>query len=187
MCGIYYAAVEDDPLTSGNGSRVFAYKQAGTIQGEDGRRRRMAFIGDEAYCPKCNSTGVITYGAGVSEKHRLFDRVNSRRQAVGGDIVLCKCPDHPRIIATYGRSWKITDRGEETLAPVARAPAQQLAYDEQFTLTDAAGKALADTYYTVRLPSGELQHGVTDSSGRTTRYTTDGAQRLRVYIGHREA
>ena len=187
MTGIYYAAVEDDPLTSGKGSRVFAYKQAGTIEGEDGKHRRLAFIGDEAYCPACNSTGTITYGAGVSDRKRMIDLVNGgRRQAVGGDIVLCKCADPPRIIAVYGRKWMIHDRGEEKLAPVAKALAQRPTYDEQFTLADAAGNALADTWYTVRLPSGELRHGVTDSSGKTARYATDDAHHLALYLGHRE-
>ncbi|SDR51192.1 hypothetical protein SAMN05443245_6857 [Paraburkholderia fungorum] len=186
MSVIYYAAVEDDPLTSGNGSRVFAMKQGATIQGEDGKRRSLAFIGDDAYCPACNTTGVITYGAGVGDRRRLLDRVNNRRQAVGGDIVLCKCAQHPRIIALYGRKWRITDRDNEARASFAKGPLQSLVYDEQFTLTDASGKALLNTYYTVRLPSGELQHGLTDSSGRTTRYITDAAQHLRIYLGHRE-
>lgn len=47
---VFYAAVEDDPLTSGNGSRVHAIGKVGTIKGEDGRYRRMAFIGDPAWC-----------------------------------------------------------------------------------------------------------------------------------------
>ncbi|WP_233828859.1 hypothetical protein [Paraburkholderia sp. ZP32-5] len=136
MPGIYYAAVEDDPLTSGEGSRVFAYEQVGTIQGEDGKRRRMAFTGDDAYCPKCNSTGVITYGVDLSDVRRLFDRANNRRQAVGGDMVLCKCVDHPRIIATYGRKWMIRDQGVPgtNSKSVARAPAVN--HWISFALTD---------------------------------------------------
>jgi hypothetical protein len=188
MSGIYYAAVEDDPLTSGNGSRVFSYKQCGTIQGEDGKRRRLAFIGDTAYCPACDSTGQITYGASLGDRHRLIDLFHGgRRQAVGGDIVLCKCPNPPRIIALHGTSWRIVDRGEEAKAPIAKARVEKLFHDEQFTLTDATGNPLADTWYSVRMPSGELLRGVTDSAGKTARYTTDGAQHLRVYLGHRES
>jgi hypothetical protein len=59
-------------------------------------------------------------------------------------------------------------------------------YVEQFTLHDATGNALRDTYYTLRLPSGSLVHGVTDHMGRTERYATDGAHRIAVYLGHRE-
>lgn len=187
MPGTYYAAVEDDPLTSGKGSRVFSALPCGAIEGEDGKRRRLAFIGDKAYCPACDSFGQITYGAGVSGEHRLIDQENGgRHQAVGGDIVSCKCSDHPRIISVYGRSWMIHDQGEEKPAQAARAPVQILTYDQQFTVTDAAGKALAKTWYTVRMPSGDLLHGVTDSSGKTARYKTDSAQRLALYLGHRE-
>jgi hypothetical protein len=60
-------------------------------------------------------------------------------------------------------------------------------YDEQFILKDHRGRALAHIFYTVRLPTGELVHGVTDSVGQTTRYQTDGANRIAVYLGHREA
>jgi hypothetical protein len=62
----------------------------------------------------------------------------------------------------------------------------QRTYDERFTLRDRGGRVLCDTYYTVRLPSGKLIHGVTDSLGRTERYATDEAQRLTLYLGHRE-
>jgi hypothetical protein len=187
MSIFYYAAVEDDPLTSGKGSCVFAFKPGITIQGEDGKRRRLAFIGDEAYCSKCNSTGVITYGAGLDSHRRLTDHVHGgRRQAVGGDIVLCRCSDHPRIIATYGRIWRITDGDAGTSMPICNPLSQSIIYDEQFTLTDASGNALADIWYTMRMPSGELRHGITDSNGQTGRFETKGSQSIRIYLGHRQ-
>lgn len=150
MPGIYYAAVEDDPLTSGPGSRVYASERCGTIEGPDGVLRRIAFIGDEAYCPKCNSVGVISYGAAVNEKRRLVDLVNGgRRQAVGDDIVLCKCAEHPRIVATYGRRWIIHDRAEETRAsvgaPSSSSPSESHDELEQyFELLDAETGAPVD-------------------------------------------
>ncbi|MGF6367794.1 hypothetical protein OKW40_000544 [Paraburkholderia sp. RAU6.4a] len=60
-------------------------------------------------------------------------------------------------------------------------------FDQRFTLTDAGGNALPDTYYTARLPSGELVHGITDLQGRTKRYRTEGARSIHLFIGHREA
>ncbi|MBN3805747.1 hypothetical protein GXB81_22220 [Paraburkholderia sp. Ac-20336] len=104
---------------------------------EDGKRRRLAFIGDKAYCPACDSFGQITYGAGVSDRHRLIDNVNGgRRQAVGGDIVLCKCANRPRIIAIYGTSWRITDRGDEDTTRGPIAPAAAVNHWISFTLTE---------------------------------------------------
>ncbi|SMG21007.1 hypothetical protein [Paraburkholderia susongensis] len=59
-------------------------------------------------------------------------------------------------------------------------------YDQRFTLTDAAGKVLADTYYTIRKPGGKPIHGTTDSEGRTAKHVTDGAQSIRIYLGHKQ-
>jgi hypothetical protein len=184
----YYAAVEDDPLTSGEGSRVFASAQCGTIQGADGKRRRLAFIGDKAFCSACGTNGTITYGSGLSDQRRLVDFVNrGRRQAVGGDIVLCGCAQPPRIIAVHGTSWKITDNtGANEPDTRDSASVASGSYDQQCSLRDGAGLALRETHYTVRMPSGELIHGTTDSIGRTARYVTDGPKKLTFYLGHRE-
>lgn len=190
MSETYYAAVEGDPLTSGEGGQVYASGKTVTITDESGRPRRMVFIGDDAYCAKCESTGSITYGAGISDRKRMVDLVNGGRlQAVGGDIVLCKCRDHPRVMAIYGRRWTIHDRGDSNRitgrSNTSTTPAAAI-YDQQFTLTDTSGNALANTYYTVRLSGGELVRGTTDAQGRTTRHMTDGPQRLAIYLGHRE-
>jgi hypothetical protein len=121
-------------------------------------------------------------------------------EALDFDIVLCACKTPPRIMAQLaGESW-YDDRETEavSLAPVTGAALAALRaaspvpstltarYDEQFKLTDSSGNPLPDTYYTVRLPSGELAHGITDSSGRTARYATDGACSLEFYLGHRQ-
>jgi hypothetical protein len=186
MHGIFYAVVEDDPLTSGG--RVFANKGIATIKGEDGKSRRMAFIGDTAWCATCKTAGEIIGGAPTSK--RMRDLVNGGRlQAVGGDLVACKCKPSPRIIATYGLRWVIRDIAEAALkqANAAAETAQRHAYDEQFTLYDAIGNPMPETFYTVVFPSGDRVHGVTDSSGRTERHGTSGAQNIRLYLGHRDA
>ncbi|MCG5071980.1 hypothetical protein [Paraburkholderia tagetis] len=179
MVGIYYAAVEDDPLTSGPGSHVYASKRCATIQGEDGKRRRLAFIGDKAYCSRCDSVGLITYGAGLNERRRLNDLANGgRRQAVGDDIVLCKCAEPPRIIAVYGRDWKIHDRGEENTASFTKTPAQSAVYNEKFVVKDSGGSPLANVRYRVRIGESVVAEGTTNAYGHVSRITTDAAQRL---------
>ncbi|MFM0502509.1 PAAR domain-containing protein [Paraburkholderia caffeinilytica] len=185
----YYAAVEDDPLTSGDNSRVHTNHKVGTIEGEDGRRRRIAFIGDPAWCAACNTMGVIIGGAPVPTQRRMLDVANGgRRQAVDGDEVACKCVVHPRIIAIYGRKFKITVVTASDRAPVATpAMANDLSvtiFDEQFVLRDTRGQPLPETYYSIRLPSGALRHGVTDSQGRTSRYRTDRAKSISIHLGH---
>lgn len=187
MNGIFYAVVDSDPLTSGKGSRVMASVDCCHIEGEDGIRRRMVFIGDKAYCSACNSIGVIVGGAAVDPLHRLLDMVNgNRRQAVSEDRVACKCPQQPRIIAVYGRSWSIQETDNNlSHIPTPEALAEHLNYDEKFTLIDANGTPLIDTYYSIRMPSGEIKHGITDAQGQTARHNTNGAQPIRIYLGHR--
>ncbi|MFB9125521.1 hypothetical protein ACFFYR_21045 [Paraburkholderia dipogonis] len=52
-------------------------------------------------------------------------------------------------------------------------------------LRDARGRPLADSYNTIRFPSGSVARGVTDSAGCTMRYKTDGVQNISLYLGHR--
>ncbi|MGF6700570.1 hypothetical protein OKW38_005182 [Paraburkholderia sp. MM5496-R1] len=137
MPGIYYAAVDGDPLTSGEGGQVYASGKVGTITDESGRPRRMVFIGDDAYCAKCKSTGSVTYGAGVNDRKRMVDLVNGGRlQAVGGDIVLCKCTNPPRIIAMYGTKWRIIDRGDADTISRQATPSPAVNHWISFTLTE---------------------------------------------------
>lgn len=185
MSGIFYAVVEDDPLTSGTGSRVFAEKRVGTITGQDGKARRIAFIGDGAYCPACNTTGMIVGGAPTDK--RMIDSVNGgRRQAVGGDFVACKCTQRPKIIPIYGRSFVIRDAG----APPHTQPSEDVtpntAYDERYTLTNSEGLPLAGVRYRARINAQCVVSGVTDSAGRTQRINTEGARHLTLEIGYPE-
>lgn len=110
-------------------------------------------------------------------------------EAVSGDIVLCKCPQHPRVVAHYARCCEYIDIGGASFStswtPYATTGGAT-SYDEQFTLRDARGNALADTYYTVRMPNDGLIHCTTDSTGRTARHVTEGAQKIVIYLGHRE-
>ncbi|CAE6855653.1 hypothetical protein R69927_07758 [Paraburkholderia domus] len=183
MAGTYYAAVEGDPLTSGKGSQVFATGHCGTITDESGRARRMAFIGDPAYCEACDSQGVIIGGAGVSGARRMIDLVNGgRRQAVGGDWVSCKCPEHPRVIAIYGRRWIIRDDGDAAPSRARETPAPRLIYDEQFTLNDGSGQPLANFRYRVRNGATVVASGVTDANGCTQRINAEGALRLTLEV-----
>ncbi|MGF6595571.1 hypothetical protein P3T23_000278 [Paraburkholderia sp. GAS448] len=178
-------AVVGDTLTSGG--QILDYTQT---SGFCFHGHKAALIGESAYCQKCKSMGTIAKAGGP---YRIKYHT-TREAALDDDIVLCRCPTPPRIIAGLaGESW-VEDREEgyerRMNLSTTRAASTDSApnrYGQQFTLQDANGHVLCDTYYTVRLPSGSLVHGVTDHMGRTRRYATDGAQRLRVYLGHREA
>jgi hypothetical protein len=183
---VYYAIVDGDPLTSGPNSRVYAWSKSCFIDDPDGRERSMAFIGDKVHCEKCNSTGTIMGGARVSNEHRLIDLENGgRRQAVGGDYVLCKCPERPQVIARYGRNWIIEDGGDVSQQTTRMSAANAvLSYDERFTLTDTEGNPLRSIRYRVRIGSNVVASGATDPSGQTQRIVTNGSQNLTLEIEH---
>ena len=184
MSGIYYAAVEGDPLDSGDGGYIYATKKAvGTIADGGGKRRNFVFIGDEGYCAKCKTAGPITYGAGLSERKRLVDCVNGgRHQAVGCDVVLCNCSDPPRIIAIYGQRWRIRDDGEmQAQLTRASATASQPIYDEQVTLVDrVTDQPLQNFPYRFRSGDGIVMERTTGVDGFTDRIATVGAKELHL-------
>lgn len=185
---VYYAIVDGDPLDNGGNSHVIGGTQHSTIEGPDGRVRGQTHLGHKAWCSVCQSAGEIVAGAGISDHLRGWDGILRAREAVDGDIVLCKCEQHPRVMAVYARSVMYIDNGDASAvsAPVSSASALRATYDEQFTLRDAKGTPLANTYYTVA-SQGTLVHGVTDSLGRTGRHKTDCAQSVPIFLGHHES
>lgn len=167
---IYFAAVEDDPIDTGG--RVIEGGECGTVEGEDGKRRRLAFLGQRAWCQKCESTGIIAAAPGSPDKKRLYDQPRRRWQALGGDLVLCKCEKHPRIIPVYGRKWKISGdpvgRGRVAAsAPICENMAMPALYDDRFILRDIAGRLLVFTAYALRRETGAFEYGETDQKGHT--------------------
>jgi hypothetical protein len=82
-----------------------------------------------------------------------------------------------------GIAWACNCRGRKA-GPALTSEVRT--HDEQYTLKDGDGRVMCNTYYTVRLPSGSLVHGVTDGSGRTKRYKTNGAQSIYIYLGHKQ-
>jgi hypothetical protein len=167
---IFYAAVEDDPLDSGG--RVIEGASCGTVKGEDGKHRKLTFLGQQAWCDKCKTAGIIVAAPGSPDKKRFYDRQRGRQRALGGDLVLCKCERHPRIVSVYGRKCKIrgdsaSARSLTSAAPPARAAAMATTYDERFVLRDANGRALSYTGYALRRETGTFEYGKTDSHGYT--------------------
>lgn len=179
----YYAAVEGDPLDSASGSYVLATTSVCTIEGEDGRHRRMALIGDSAWCDACQSIGVIAGGAPVPEGRRMLDIVSGgRRQAVGGDEVVCRCERPPHIVATYGRRWRIPNVGchESAGSGVAPSGAPSI-YDEQVR---CAGHGATNGYpYFIETEDGRTFPGRLENGVRLPRIQTDVASDYSVLWG----
>ena len=131
-----------------------------------------AFEGDRIQCQKCKSIGVIKIaGTRISCKGR-----HGKEAALSDDLCICRCYPPPVLVASQSLFG--------TQGVAIPSSLKTTNHDEQFLLKDDEGNSLPEIPYTVRLPSGELEHGETDGEGRTRRYFTDGAQNLEFHIGH---
>src|SRR5258708_20490030 len=54
----------------------------------------VAFIGSAAFCNACSSVGVIGKAGGPGRRKHCGTEI-----ALEGDILLCKCPTPPRMVA----------------------------------------------------------------------------------------
>jgi len=162
-------ALKDDKTTTG-----------GSILGpssdwynEDGRA--FALAEDRATCGNCKGDWPVGGTAhNVTDDGRFFVR----------DLAPVYCPcGKNRVLASSESPFFYSENNEPT---ATQSSVTNKTYDEQFALRDANGSPMPDTYYTVRLPSGALEHSITDARGLTARYTTNNAQSLHFYIGHRE-
>jgi len=169
--GIYYSAVEGDPLDSGGNSRVIEGASHFTIEGEDGRSRGQAYIGHKAYCDACKSVGPIVAAPGSPDTMRMHDLERGQKQALGGDLVFCKCERRPRIIPVHGRRWIIDDGDGEAQANTANTtttrPAQPPSFDDRYVLRTADGTAICNRRYVIQRGDGAPEIGQTDDQGRT--------------------
>ncbi|HDV6324119.1 TPA: hypothetical protein RJR39_000149 [Burkholderia cenocepacia] len=184
----FYAVVEDDPLDSGG--YVLDGGKCGTIVGDDGKRRKITFVGQRAWCSTCESVGTIEAAPGAPSEKRLRDFTSAGRvQALSNDWVRCRCEHPPRIISRYGRKWKIDAsncdlRMASELVTTDRLTATtQLVYNDCFILRDATGAPLSDVAYALQRDTGAFEYGRTDTRGQTHLLaSTSRAENITIYL-----
>lgn len=162
-------ALKDDKTTTG-GSIL---GPSSAFYSEDGRA--FALAEDLATCGNCKGSWPVGGTA-----HNWMDE--GRAMVKDLDPVYCPCGKN-RVLASGSSPFFYSN--ESTSEPAQSSTPAHL-YDQQFSLCDANGMPLADTYYTARLPSGSLVRGVTDAQGRTARHETSGAQSIQIYLGHKQ-
>ncbi len=177
---IYFAIVDGDPISSGGHVHVFESNE--WIEGPDGRRRAVAYLGDKAWCEACQTWGIIVPLSRVPNHLRTHHHKRGY-QAVSDDGVVCKCESMPQVLAVYGRREQMRDTTDATsVANQAQALSRDI-YDERFILADHDGKPLPGIRYRVRIGSNVVASGVTDAGGCTHRINTEDARRLILEIG----
>lgn len=139
--------------------------------------RGLAFEGYKVNCPACHSVGQI-----VCDGPRwAWSGADGREAALSDDLCLCKCNPPPRLLASQTTMSMHMDA-----SPGMGMGGQfELPHDEQFLLRDkATGEVLANARYQVRTGSGDVISGITDSSGRTQRISTNAAETLVFHLLH---
>jgi hypothetical protein len=154
-------AVVGDELSS-NG-HILPYEQA---HGCSFHGHKVALIGGEAYCEKCKSTGWIAKAGGLYRPKYG----TTREIALDSDIVLCRCPVPPRIVAKLSGESRSTDENEGFSTRSYQSTDNNISefHDEKFQLMDGeSGLPRANVQYAVVRQSGAIEHGTTDASGYT--------------------
>lgn len=178
-------AVVGDSLE--HGGQILPYAGPVFTMGDAGRQ--IALIGGQAYCEACKSKGVIAKTGGP----RRLDFLSET--AVDGDIVLCKCPTPPRIVATLaGESW--CDDMAETLGVVSPVTAAGngvvtagagIASEAKDTFGEqvrATERGASEGYpYFIETSDGQTFSGRLDESGHLPRVYTYNADDYTVYWG----
>lgn len=153
----------------------------------------IAYIGHKVQCPQCKGTYPIVEGVMTTTIFGKGVAVAGMKTACGAVLVASQFTDTVEWSSGAGGASSAgpAAAAATTAAAVAAkagadpaAPAAAKVFDEQFVLVDDNKRVLYETPYTVKLPSGELFHGMTDLEGRTRRFVTDGAQPLEIQIGH---
>ncbi|WP_175686945.1 PAAR domain-containing protein [Burkholderia anthina] len=145
----------------------------GTVtQGEDFFKhdgKAVAYEGAEVYCNACASVGRI---ANVPPFHTML--LVGKQVALENDICICNCDPPPRLIASQSTGSMSFEHHEPVHHafhidgnPLATS-SESSSFDDRFKLFDeATGKPLANTEYAILRANGDIEHGVTDRSGRT--------------------
>ena len=151
-------------------------------------RVHIATVGMKTYCAACNKDGVVA----ASGPRWPGTGPNGKPWALSGDLNMCDCTPAPVFYAERSMLMSFSEQEFRDLMehgnaiPSLSARSEGAQYNSQFLLADGNDKPLVDTYYTIKLPSGDFSHGTTDARGLTARYKTVGSQTLSIHLGHRE-
>ncbi|MFM0139478.1 PAAR domain-containing protein [Caballeronia grimmiae] len=140
-----------------------------------------ALIGGAAYCPACKTTGYIVKDGGPRRMDFFVSEI-----AAHDDVVVCGCPEHPRIVAQLaGEAW-YDDMAESPRVVQARvtmsdgasprtkpdaAAIGTVQCDEQVHATATSANPDGYPYY-IEMADGRVLSGRIESGGALPRMMT---------------
>ena len=151
--------------------------------------RRIARLGDKVYCPHCKRTTSIIEGDPTMVVDGAPVALEGGKTSCGAVLIASQQPTYKDISSGNAGSSNSDDACASLFSPYVAEEDDDVGikqYDEQFLLNDGNGQPLPNTYYTAKLPTGELVHGVTDENGKTARYATNSAHQIDIHIGHKD-
>ena len=174
------------------GGEVLAY--SGPVFSFGNAGHQVALIGKTAFCQACKSTGTIAKAGGPTRLNFMGET------AADGDIVFCRCPTPPKIVAVLsGESWCDDDietkgacdalaRGAIDAAAFASpigdvTTSADNAFNDRYVLRDQRGEPLGGAAYAMERANGEFEYGVTDQQGHTHLLSSTAAkENINVYL-----
>jgi hypothetical protein len=142
-----------------------------------------AIIGGHAYCNACKSMGLIAKAGGPRRINHTPHEI-----ALDGDILLCKCPEPPRMVARMQSTFWHEDMsdgfGTVASARTASGGVSSVAmgpYDER---VQAGRTAPFEGYpYFIEMTDGRVFSGRVDSARLLPRVHTEGSESYSIYWG----
>lgn len=179
--------VGDKTTTSGvilpNANSTFSVGDAG---------HKVALIGGTATCLACKGVGMIAK-AGGPRRMQFMGEV-----ALEDDIVLCKCPVPPRLVANLHHTMTHDD-GAASLGPQsAKAAAStglvagaagfvsepvDLPHDEMVQLEGPESPSLTGMFYRIEVNDGRVFSGIVPENGEMPRIGTATQESYDIYWG----
>lgn len=167
MPDIRYALKDNDKTTTGG-------VLISTTQGMTHHGTPVGVEGDFATCPACKQGGPV-----FNDCNPKFG-VLGKQILVSGARVYCKCERKPLVIHSQSDfiievSWSANQsRASDSLgqslvaATSTRDRRREPEYADRYVFIDErSGKSIANTAYAIKRASGAIEHGTTDSAGRT--------------------
>jgi hypothetical protein len=143
----------------------------------------VAFIGGAAFCNACRTVGVIAKAGGPRRRKHCGTEI-----ALDGDILLCKCPPSPRVVAAMQNISRHDDMAESmstvTSSRAANSGVSSVAmgaYDEQIEAHQ--GERFEDYPYFIEIEDGRMVSGRLDSRRLLPRVYTGASAKYTVFRG----
>ncbi|MFM0111494.1 PAAR domain-containing protein [Paraburkholderia nemoris] len=143
----------------------------------------VAFIGSAAFCDACSSVGVIAKAGGPKRRKHCATEI-----ALEGDILLCKCPTPPRMVAAMQDISRHDDMAKSMGAMISSRTANggvssvaMSAYDEQIEAKQ--GRLFEGYPYFIETEDGRVVSGRLDSGCLLPRVYTEASGKYKVFWG----